>query len=40
MMKFYDALQLDPAILKRNSAACDTRGEKDIIGPPSPCALR
>ena len=28
MMKFYDALQLDPAILKRNSAACDTRGGK------------
>ena len=28
MMKFYDALQLDPAILKRHSAACDTRGEK------------
>lgn len=27
-MKFYDALQLDPAILKRNIAACDTGREK------------
>lgn len=27
-MKFYDALQLDPAILKRRIAACDTRQEK------------
>lgn len=27
-MKFYDALQLDPSILKRNIAACDTRQEK------------
>lgn len=27
-MKFYDALQLDPAILKRRIAACDTRREK------------
>ena len=28
MMKFYDALQMDPAILKRKIAACDTRQEK------------
>ena len=28
-MKFYDALQLDPAILKRRIAACDTRREKE-----------
>ena len=27
-MKFYDALQMDPAILKREIAACDTRQEK------------
>ena len=27
-MKFYDALQMDPAILKRQIAACDTRREK------------
>lgn len=27
-MKFYDALQLDPAILKRHIAACDTKQEK------------
>ena len=27
-MKFYDALQLDPAILKRKIAACDTGREK------------
>lgn len=27
-MKFYDALQLDPAILKRKIAACTTRREK------------
>ena len=27
-MKFYNALQLDPSILKRNIAACDTRQEK------------
>lgn len=27
-MKFYDALQLDPAILKRKIAACDTKQEK------------
>lgn len=27
-MKFYDALQLDPAILKRHIAACDTGREK------------
>lgn len=27
-MKFYDALQLDPAILKRKIAACSTRREK------------
>ena len=27
-MKFYDALQLDPAILKRKIAACGTRREK------------
>lgn len=27
-MKFYDALQMDPAILKREIAACDTRREK------------
>ena len=27
-MKFYDALQMDPAILKRKIAACDTRQEK------------
>ena len=27
-MKFYDALQLDPAILKRKIAACGTRQEK------------
>lgn len=26
--KFYDALQMDPAILKRKIAACDTRQEK------------
>ena len=28
MMKFYDALQMDPAILKRKISACDTRQEK------------
>ena len=27
-MKFYDALQMDPAILKREIAACDTRRQK------------
>lgn len=27
-MKFYDALQLDPAILKRKIAACDEKKEK------------
>ena len=27
-MKFYDALQMDPAILKRKIAACGTRQEK------------
>ncbi len=27
-MKFYDALQMDPAILKRKIASCDTRREK------------
>ena len=27
-MRFYDALQMDPAILKRKIAACDTRKEK------------
>lgn len=27
-MKFYDALQMDPAILKRKIAVCDTRREK------------
>lgn len=27
-MKFYDALQMDPAILKRQIAACETKGEK------------
>lgn len=27
-MKFYDALQMDPAILKRNIALCQTRREK------------
>ncbi|MBM6885593.1 FUSC family protein [Pseudoflavonifractor phocaeensis] len=27
-MKFYDALQLDPAILKRKSAACGAKREK------------
>lgn len=27
-MKFYDALQMDPAILKREIAACDTKQEK------------
>ena len=27
-VKFYDALQLDPSILKRKIAACDTRKEK------------
>ena len=27
-MKFYDALQLDPAILKRKIAVCDTKQEK------------
>ena len=27
-MRFYDALQLDPAILKRKIAACGTRQEK------------
>ena len=27
-MKFYDALQMDPAILKREIAACETRQEK------------
>ena len=27
-MKFYNALQLDPSILKRNIAACDSRQEK------------
>ena len=28
MMKFYDALQLDPSILKRKIATCDTKKEK------------
>ena len=28
MMKFYDALQLDPSILKRKIAACDIKKEK------------
>lgn len=28
-MKFYDALQMDPAILKRKIAACETRQEKN-----------
>ena len=27
-MKFYDALQMDPSVLKRRIAACDTRQEK------------
>ena len=27
-MRFYDALQLDPSILKRKIAACDTKDEK------------
>ena len=27
-MKFYDALQMDPSILKRKIAACETRKEK------------
>jgi len=27
-MKFYDALQMDPAVLKQQIAACDTRWEK------------
>ena len=27
-MKFYDALQMDPAILKGQIAACDTKQEK------------
>ena len=27
-MKFYDALQMDPAVLKRQITACDTRREK------------
>ena len=27
--KFYDALQMDPAVLKRKIAACDTRQEKN-----------
>ena len=27
-MKFYDALQMDPAVLKRKIAACDTRRKK------------
>lgn len=27
-MRFYDALQMDPSILKRKSAASDTKGEK------------
>ena len=27
-MKFYDALQMDPAVLKREIAACNTRLEK------------
>ena len=27
-MRFYDALQLDPAILKRKIDACDTKREK------------
>ena len=27
-MRFYDALQLDPAILKRKIAACGTKQEK------------
>ena len=27
-MRFYDALQMDPAILKRKIAACDTKKEK------------
>ena len=27
-MKFYDALQMDPAILKRQIVACSTRQEK------------
>ena len=28
MIKFYDALQLDPAILKGKIAVCDTKKEK------------
>ncbi len=28
-MRFYDALQMDPSVLKRKIAACDTRREKD-----------
>lgn len=31
MMKFYDALQLDPSILKRKIAACDTKKGKNIL---------
>lgn len=27
-MRFYDALQMDPSILKRKIAACDAHGEK------------
>ena len=27
-MRFYDALQMDPSVLKRKSAACDTKKEK------------
>ena len=27
-MRFYDALQMDPAVLKREIAACSTRSEK------------
>ncbi len=33
-MRFYDALQMDPAILKRKIAACDTKKKKCIIGLP------
>ena len=28
--KFYDALQLDPSILKRRIAACETKKEKNF----------
>ena len=27
-MKFYDALQMDPSVLKRKIAACEVRREK------------